>query len=375
MTKPTHDRIVFAEEVGSHADRAWRLEALRRLDAYAAERDAAMARGRLLWRIPLPTRGIEVYVADLTLGPTGSNKDLSVEPMIRAAIERGKIRRGTPLFLASSGSTARAAADVASRLRLPFAAVIPTETTQSKIAAIERSGGTIVLVDKPAEVYAKAAHLAAEAGGYDLDQFGAVASAKSSGTNVATLIAAEMADRTHPVASWMSLGVGTGLTLSLLHGHAVADGHNTRFCVVDPDSALFHAWTTRDWSATGSRSLIEGVGRPGVVPGFNPDLIDAMISVGDAQSIATIWWLARSLGPRWGGATGASVWGALMLVAHMRTHDEQGSVLAFATDRGRWYEDTLFNAEFVADNGVDVRRPTWTLDNFASTGEWDTFPC
>ena len=68
-------------------------------------------------------------------------------------------------------------------------------------------------------------------------------------------------------------------------------------------------------SPTGRGSRIEGIGRPRVEPSFVPSVVDAMVSVPDAASIAAMRWCSRVTGRLVGGSTGTALWGALRLVA------------------------------------------------------------
>src|SRR5438874_7462654 len=83
----------------------------------------------------------------------------------------GWITERTTIVEASSGSTAISESYFARFLGLPFVAVMPASTSPEKIALIEAEGGLCHLVDDPATVYAEAYRLAAERGGYFLDQF------------------------------------------------------------------------------------------------------------------------------------------------------------------------------------------------------------
>jgi cysteine synthase A len=54
-------------------------------------------------------------------------------------------------------------------------------------------------------------------------------------------------------------------------------------------------------------------------------VIDPMLHVPDAASIATMRWLETILGRKCGGLTGTNVYGALTLLAQMMKNKEQGS--------------------------------------------------
>lgn len=112
---------------------------------------------------------------------------------------------------------------------------------------------------------------------------------------------------------------------------------------------MFHEYyRTRDPSITRNKpSLIEGIGRPRVEPSFIPDVIDRMIDIPDAASIATIRWLEGVILRKCGGSTGTNLYGALALAKEMMQNHEQGSIVTLICDSGERYLDTLYNDEWV----------------------------
>src|SRR5699024_1150729 len=146
----------------------------------------------------------------------------------------------------------------------------------------------------------------------------------------------------------------------------------TRLCVVDPDGSVFYdAWRTGDRDAAGARgSRIEGIGRPRVEPSFIPSVVDEMIRVPDAGSIAAARHGSTVLGRRLGGSTGTNLWGAFALIARMVEEGRTGSVVTMLCDSGERYGDTYYNDEWVAGQGIDLTDATTVLDEFAATGRW-----
>jgi len=116
-------------------------------------------------------RGISIYLKDESTHPTGSLNHRLARSLFLYGICNGKIRQGTTLVEASSGSTAVSEAYFAHLLALPFIAVMPHSTSRQKVDAIDRFGGRCHFVDSPAEVYTVAERLAVEAGGHCLDEF------------------------------------------------------------------------------------------------------------------------------------------------------------------------------------------------------------
>ena len=148
--------------------------------------------------------------------------------------------------------------------------------------------------------------------------------------------------------------------------------YDTRVCVVDPEnSAFFDGWATDDPDhVTGRGSLIEGIGRPRVEPSFIPSVVDAMLAVPDAASIAAMRWCSTVTGRAVGGSTGTAMWGALRLVAAMREAGEAGSVVTLLCDGGERYASTYYDDGWLAARGIDVAPYAGTLERFHDTGTW-----
>jgi cysteine synthase len=147
--------------------RAWADEAVRRIEA-----DANRSADTHLHPFPLPVDwGIDLYLKDESVHPTGSLKHRLARSLFLYGLCNGWIEEGTTIVEASSGSTAISEVYFARFLGLPYVAVMPSSTSSEKIAMIESQGGVCHLVDDPMSMYDEARRVAAERGGYFLDQF------------------------------------------------------------------------------------------------------------------------------------------------------------------------------------------------------------
>ena len=335
------------------ADRAWLHEAIRRVEA-----DANRSADTHL--VPLPLArfpGIDLYLKDESTHPTGSLKHRLARSLFLYALCNGQIEEGTTVVEASSGSTAISEAYFARMLGLPFVAVMPAATSPEKIALIEREGGRCHLVDDPASVYRVAAELAAESDGHYLDQFTHAERATDwrGNNNIAVSIFDQMALERSPIPSWIVVGAGTGGTSATIGRYLRYRRHSTRLAVVDPEnSAFLPGWRDCDPGVVGRASRIEGIGRPRVEPSFVPGVVDRMITVPDAASIATIRVVEPVLGRRVGASTGTNLFGALRIAAGMAAAGEQGSIVTLLCDGGERYAGTYFDDAWLADHDIDL---------------------
>ena len=105
-------------------------------------------------------------------------------------------------------------------------------------------------------------------------------------------------------------------------------------------------------------------------PSFVPSVIDLMIPVPDAASVAAARHL-RDVTGRWaGGSTGTNLWGVWQMVARMLREGRSGSVVTLICDGGERYRHSYYDDRWVADQGLDLAPYRETLDKFLGTGEW-----
>jgi cysteine synthase A len=362
----------WADRAGAHrdaADRDWVHAAIREVEA-----DANRSADTHLMPVPMPPGwGVELYLKDESTHPTGSLKHRLARSLFLYALCNGQIHEGTVVVEASSGSTAVSEAYFARMLGLPFIAVMPRSTSAEKIALIERQGGRCHLVDDPASVYAVAREVAAERDGCYLDQFTYAERATDwrGNNNIAESIFEQMALERHPVPEWVVVGAGTGGTSATIGRFIRYRRHSTRLAVVDPEnSAFLLSWRHEPIAPGLPGSRIEGIGRPRVEPSFQRGVVDRMIGVPDAASIAAAHLLSELLGRRVGGSTGTNFVGALQLACQMRAAGRPGSIVTLLCDGGERYAHTYYDDGWLAAQGLDVDGHRTRLDDALRSGIW-----
>ncbi|CAM3150914.1 PLP-dependent cysteine synthase family protein [Nocardioides dubius] len=348
--------------------RAWLNEALRKVEA-----DANRSADTHLHVFPLPPSwGVELYLKDESVHPTGSLKHRLARSLFLYSLCNGWIGEGTTVIEASSGSTAVSEAYFARLLGLPFVAVMPRSTSPEKIALIEFYGGRCHFVDDGATIYAEARRLAAECDGHYLDQFTYAERATDwrGNNNIAESIFEQLALEPHPVPEWVVVGAGTGGTSATIGRYVRYRRLDTRVCVVDPENSAFApSYASGDPSVTTDRSSrIEGIGRQRVEPSFIPTVVDEVLAVPDAASVAAARWCSEITGRLVGGSTGTALWGALHKVAQLRATGRTGSVVTLICDGGERYADTYFNDDWLSAQGIDPTPYAAALDAFLTTG-------
>ncbi len=351
---------------------AWTRRAIQILEA-----EAHRSADTHLIRLDLPAfPGIPLYLKDESVHPTGSLKHRLARSLFLYAICNGWLDADRPVIEASSGSTAISEAYFARLLGLPFFAVMPRNTSRDKVAQIEFFGGHCHFIDDT-DVYGAAQRLAAELDGHYMDQFTYAERATDwrGNNNIAESIFRQMQGEPDTEPRWIVVPAGTGGTSATIGRYVrYRSAHHapTRLAVVDPEYSVFY-----DYYVSGDASLqltrgtrIEGIGRPRVEPSFLPDVIDLMLRVPDAASIAALRVLEQLLGRRCGGSTGTSLVGALQLMSELKTRGERGPVVTLICDGGDRYRGTCYNEDWIRAEGLEVPTQLARLLTIVHEGRW-----
>ncbi|MEO8361404.1 MAG: pyridoxal-phosphate dependent enzyme [Vicinamibacteria bacterium] len=349
--------------------RAWVRQSLYRL-----EQEAAQSADTHLLRLSFPGfPGIDFHFKEEAAHATGSLKHRLVRSLYLYALCNGRLSKGQAVVDASSGSTAISDAWFARLLGVSFTAVMPASTSPAKIRDVLALGGQCDLVDNASEVHARATAHAAE-GACHLDQFGLAERATDwrGNNNIAESIIGQLRMETHPEPRWIVCGAGTGGTSATIGRYLRYRRLPTQLCVAEPRGGAYaEGWRTRDRAAHATRpTLIEGIGRPGVEPGFLFEIVDHVCEVDDAASIAAAWLLESLLGHRYGGSSGTNLIACLELASARRECSETGSIVTLLCDRGARYAETVFDADWLAARGVVLEPWHAALRDAIEQGKW-----
>ncbi|MEP6020051.1 MAG: PLP-dependent cysteine synthase family protein [Paracoccaceae bacterium] len=334
----------------------WVANAIRQINA-----DAHRSADTHLFKLPLPRLvGVDLYLKDESTHPTGSLKHRLARSLFLYALCNGKIKNDTTVVEASSGSTAVSEAYFARMIGVPFIAVIPKSTARSKIEQIEFYGGKVHFVESAPQMHDASVELAGSIGGFFMDQFTFAERATDwrGNNNIAESVFTQMEHEPHPIPVHLIMSAGTGGTSATLGRYIRYKGYETELTVVDPENSVFYeSYVTGDTSLVSEKSSrIEGIGRPKVERSFQPRVIDHMIQVPDAASVATMLWLEKLIGRKTGPSTGTNLWGALSCAQNMADEGTTGSIVTLLCDSGDRYLETYHDPSWVSENIGDFQK-------------------
>lgn len=349
--------------------RHWINKAINRIEA-----DLKRSADTHLLKVDLPDSiHANLYLKDESTHPTGSLKHRLARSLFLYGLANGWIIEGKPIIESSSGSTAVSEAYFAKLLKLPFYAVMPRDTSIKKIEQIEFYGGICHYVST-GDVYTEARELSKQLGGHYMDQFTFAERATDwrGNNNVAESIFKQLAREPQPIPDWIVVSAGTGGTSATIGRYIRYKQYETSLCVADPENSVFF-----DYFISGESSLtinapskIEGIGRPRVEPSFIKDVVDHMIKVPDAASIATAIFLEQILNRKVGGSTGTNVFAVLQLLSQIASSESPVTILSMICDSGERYTDTYYNPCWLKQKGIDIRPFVSHLEYFFDTGEF-----
>ena len=97
-------------------------------------------------------------------------------------------------------------------------------------------------------------------------------------------------------------------------------------------------------------------------------VVDQMLKIPDAASVAALHVLEELLGRRCGGSTGIQFVVALQLMSDMRERNEAGSVVTLICDSGERYAHTCYDPEWVKAQALDTAHWQQRIKNSVENG-------
>jgi cysteine synthase B len=257
--------------------------------------------------------------------PGGSVKDRAAYQMIRAALDRGDIRKGSRLVEATSGNTGIALAMVANLLGVEMTLIMPDNSTKERILSMEAYGARVILT--PAEKtieYSRtlAEEMARSEGYFMLNQFSNPDNYRAHYQTTGPEIYRDTAGKvTHFVSAMGTTGTIMGVSRYLKEQN--------------PDIQIVGTQPTDGSSIPGIRRW-----SPEFLPQiFEPQRVDQVIDVSQEQATTMTRRMAREEGILAGMSSGGALHAAMELAKTL----EEGLIVCITCDRGdRYLSSDLF---------------------------------
>jgi len=265
---------------------------------------------------------VKIYAKLEGNNPGGSVKDRAALNMIRSAMERGEVDKGTKLIEATSGNTGIALAMIASIYGIEIELVMPSSSTRERTLTMEAFGAKVTLLDSIEVCRDYAEEKGTQPGYFLLNQFANpdnyLAHYKTTGPEIWDETEGKI---THFVSSMGTTGSIMG---------------NSRFLKEkNPAIQIVGCQPTEESSIPGIRRWpIEYL--PKI---YEPERVDRIMDV--SQQDATL--AARALARKEGIFAGMSSGGALHCALQLAEELESGLIVFITCDRGdRYLSSDLF---------------------------------
>jgi S-sulfo-L-cysteine synthase (O-acetyl-L-serine-dependent) len=269
-----------------------------------------------------PNPNVRIFAKLEGNNPGGSVKDRPALNMIRSALERGDIKRGTKLVEATSGNTGIALAMIACLYGLEIELVMPSNSTRERTLTMEAFGAKVTLLEGIELCRDYAEEKGASGEYFLLNQFANpdnyLAHYKTTGPEIWKDTEGQI---THFVSS-----MGTTGTIM---------GCSRFFKEKNPAIQIVGCQPTEGSSIPGIRRWpIEYL--PKI---FEPERVDRVIDISEAEATAMARRLAKEEGIFAGMSSGGAMAGALKLAQEL----SEGTIVFICCDRGdRYLSSELF---------------------------------
>lgn len=269
-----------------------------------------------------PNPKVQIYAKLEGNNPGGSVKDRAALNMIRSALERGDISKGSRLIEATSGNTGIALAMIARLYDLEIELVMPSNSTRERTLTMEAFGAKVTLLEGIELCRDYAEEKAARGESFLLNQFAnpdnSLAHYKSTGPELWNDTGQKI---THFVSSMGTTGTIMGCSRYLKEKNS--------------EIQIIGCQPTEDSSIPGIRRWpVEYL--PKI---FEPERVDRIMDISEAEATE----MARKLAKVEGIFAGMSSGGAASAAVRLASELDEGLIVFIACDRGdRYLSSTLF---------------------------------
>ncbi|WP_316788594.1 cysteine synthase CysM [Pedobacter frigoris] len=269
-----------------------------------------------------PNPAVKIFAKLEGNNPGGSVKDRAALNMIRSAIERGEVTKGTKLIEATSGNTGIALAMIASTYGIEIELVMPASSTRERTLTMEAFGAKVTLLESIEVCRDYAEEKGVQPGYFLLNQFANpdnyLAHYKTTGPEI-------WKDTNHKITHFVS---AMGTTGSIM-------GNSMFLKEVNPEIQIIGCQPTEESSIPGIRRWPEAY-LPKI---FDASRVDRVMDVSQKEATE----MARRMTREEGIFAGMSSGGALACALKLAEELDSGLIVFIACDRGdRYLSSDLF---------------------------------
>ncbi len=300
-------------------------------------------------RTGIPPGGPRAYVKLEFFNPTGSVKDRMGLHIIRKAMAEGRLKAGDTVIDNTSGNTGSSVAMVGRLLGIKVIFTTAEKTSKEKMDLIKSYGAELIVTpefphDDPRGSYAVARQLAREKGYFDLDQYDNLDNVEAHYLSTGP----EIWEDTDGEITHFVCGIGTGGTFSGAAGFLKEKNDKIKAIAVDPEGSMFTDYIRYRKETAGHPYKVEGIGSDVMTGAMNPDIVDEIITVSDADSFHRARLIAREEGISAGGSSGTVAFAMEQVAADL---GPESFVVGVFADSGSKYLSKCYDDDWMRRQG------------------------
>ena len=288
------------------------------------------------------------------LNPGGSVKDRAAKYIIIDAERAGRLRAGGTIVEGTAGNTGIALALLGNERGYRCIIVVPDDQSAEKIEILRAFGADVRIVPAVAftnenNYYHVARRIAAETpNGLWADQFNNTANYEGHRTSTGP----EIWEQCGGTLDAFVCACGTGGTMAGVSSALKERKASIRTVLADPMGSSLFSYVRRGTLDFEGDSVSEGIGIKRVTENFRRAKVDDAIRVDDRAMVEMVHFLLREEGLLVGGSTGLNVAAAVQVAKALPPGSTVATILC---DGGGRYMSRLFNADWLAENGLTPR--------------------
>lgn len=273
--------------------------------------------------------GVSLYAKLELYNPSGSVKDRTGLYMIKDAEEKGLLKKGSTIVLATAGNTGLGIAFAALGRGYDLVFVVPTKFSAEKQSLLRALGAKVINTPREEGMLGaerKAEEITRETeGAVTLDQFKNAANPLAHYETTGREIWEDLAGNIDHVVA----GAGSGGTVSGILRYIKERKPSVRGILADPEGSTMGGGEHHDYN-------IEGIGNDFIADTMDMSLIDGVIKVTDSEAFEHSRLLALKEGIFAGSSSGAALAASLKLIQS----GAKGNIVTVFPDRGDRYFTT-----------------------------------
>jgi cysteine synthase A len=289
------------------------------------------------------------------MNPGGSVKDRAAWWMIREAEKNSLLKPGATIVEGTAGNTGIGIAHICNARGYSCVIYMPDNQSREKVEILQTLGAEVRVVptvaysnemnyQKQADRYARSVD-----GALWVNQFDNTANRLSHYESTGP----EIWRQTGGLVDAFVCSVGTGGTIAGVSQFLKQQNPDIQVVLLDCiGSALYSYIATGIATASDGTSITEGIGNSRVTDNLAGARIDSAIRVADQDMVDMVHKLLREEGWLFGSSTGINLCGAIEVAMKLGPGH---TIVTMLCDHGGKYRSSLFNREWLAEKGFQVR--------------------